>query len=202
MTKLANTPNGASEALAFLDARRSVPARQLGEPGPDEATLLRMLRSAVRVPDHGKRVPFRFLRIAGDARLALGEALVARALQRDPDAGEGAIEKDRSRFAHAPLVVAVVAVLDPGDDRIPEQERLLSAGSACFTLLQAAQACGFGATWLTGWPAYDPAIVSLLGLGAHERIVGFVHIGTPKLEAPERERPDPRALLSDWPPAS
>lgn len=202
MTKLANTPNRAAPGLAFLDSRRSVPARQLGEPGPDEATLLRMLRSAVRVPDHGKRVPFRFVRIAGDARHALGEALVARALQRDPGAGAGAVEKDRTRFAHAPLVIAVVAVLDPGDDGIPEQERLLSAGSTCFALLQAAQACGFGATWLTGWPAYDRPVASLLGLVAHERIVGFVHIGTPKLEAPERERPDPRALLSDWRPAS
>jgi nitroreductase len=58
--------------LAWLDRRRSVPARQLGEPGPDEATLLRMLRSAARVPDHGKRVPFRFLRIEGGNRRALG----------------------------------------------------------------------------------------------------------------------------------
>ncbi|MEP6633284.1 MAG: hypothetical protein ABJA62_03665, partial [Luteimonas sp.] len=45
-------------ALQTLDARRSVPAKQLGEPGPDNAALERMLRSAVRVPDHGKRVPF------------------------------------------------------------------------------------------------------------------------------------------------
>lgn len=198
MTKLANTPSRPVSALDFLDARRSVPARQLGDPGPDQATLLRMLRSAVRVPDHGKRVPFRFVRIAGRARHALGEALMARTLQRDPDAGDSAIEKDRHRFAHAPLVIAVLAVLDPGDDKIPEQERLLSAGSVCFALLQAAQASGFGATWLTGWPAYDRAILSLLGLGTHERIAGFIHIGTPKLEAPERERPDPRALLSDW----
>ena len=201
VTKAAVNPNGSSDALDFLDARRSVPAKQLGEPGPDEATLLRMLQSASRVPDHGKRVPFRFLRIAGDARLALGEALVARTRERDPEAGEGAIEKDRNRFSHAPLVIVVVAVLDAGDEKIPEQERLLSAGSVCFALLQAAQACGFGATWLTGWPAYDPAIRSLLGLDVQERIVGFIHIGTPKLEAPERERPDARDLLSDWTPA-
>ena len=53
----------------------------------------------------------------------------------------------------------------------------------------------------TGWAAYDPAILQLLGLGNDERITGFIHIGTPKLEAPERERPDPAALLSDWTPA-
>ena len=201
VTKAAVNPNGLSDALDFLDARRSVPAKQLDEPGPDEATLLRMLQSASRVPDHGKRVPFRFLRIAGDARLALGEALVARTRERDPDAGDGAIEKDRNRFSHAPLVIVVVVILDADDEKIPEQERLLSAGSVCFALLQAAQACGFGATWLTGWPAYDPAIRSLLRLDMQERIVGFIHIGTSKLEAPERERPDARDLLNDWTPA-
>lgn len=184
--------------LEVLDARRSVPAKQLGEPGPDAPTLLRMLRSAVRVPDHGKRVPFRFLRITGDARQALGEALVARTLELQPEAPESAIDKDRHRFSHAPLVIAVVAVFDADDTQIPEQERLLSAGSVCFALLQAAQALGFGASWLTGWPAYDAKILRLLGLGPQERIAGFVHIGTPKLEAPERERPDPASLLSDW----
>jgi len=177
--------------------RRSVPARQLREPGPDDATLLRMLQSAVRVPDHGKRVPFRFLRIRGEARARLGEALAARALELDPEASEAALDKDRQRFSHAPLVVAVVAVLDPHDDKIPELERLLSAGSVCFALLQAAQALGFGASWLTGWPAYDPAVLRLLGVGADERVVGFIHVGTPAMEAPERDRPDPAALLRD-----
>ena len=186
-----------SDLLTGLDSRRSVPSKQLSEPGPDDAVLLRMLRSAVRVPDHGKRVPFRFLRIHGDARHSLGEALVVRALERDPAAGDAAIDKDRHRFAHAPVIVAVIAKLGP-DTKIPESERFSSASCACFALLQAAQAFGFGAQWLTGWPAYDAKILELLGLGEHERITGFIHIGTPKLEAPERERPDPAALLSDW----
>lgn len=188
-----------SDPLSPLDARRSVPSKQLAAPGPDDATVLRMLRSAVRVPDHGKRVPWRLLRIRGDARLALGEALVARALERDPHAGDAIIDKDRHRFAHAPLIIAVVARLGP-DEKIPESERFSSASCVCFALLQAAQACGFGAQWLTGWPAYDSAILQLLGLAGHERIAGFIHIGTPRLQAPERDRPDPATLLSDWDP--
>ena len=195
MTISANTEH---EALAALDARRSVPAKQLDAPGPDDATLLRMLRSASRVPDHGKRVPFRFLRIAGADRDALGERLAARSLERDPGIGEGALDKDRRRFSHAPLVIVVVAVLDPQDTKIPEVERLLTAGSVCFALLQAAQALGFGGSWLSGWPAYDPDVLALLGLDTNERVAGFIHIGTPRIEAPERERPDPATLLTDW----
>ncbi|MCC8364059.1 nitroreductase [Lysobacter sp. A6] len=194
------SPPMPADELQFLNARRSVPAKQLGAPGPDEATLMRMLEAAVRVPDHGKRVPFRFLRIQGDARLALGERLAARSVERDPNAGDAAIEKDRNRFAHAPLVIAVIASLGP-DEKIPASERFSCSALVCFALLQAAQACGFGAQWLTGWPAYDEEVHRLLGIGMGEAITGFIHIGTPKLEAPERDRPDPRTLLTEWSPA-
>jgi len=186
-------------ALQVLDQRRSVPSLQLAEPGPDEETLLRMLASASRVPDHGKLVPFRFLRIAGQARHALGRFLAERSLQRDPQAPPALVEKDRQRFSHAPLVITVVARIQPRH-KVPEQEQLLTAGCVCFALLQAAQALGFGAQWLTAWMAYDPAVHQYLGLGEHERIAGFIHIGTPRQQVPERERPDPRQLLSDWTP--
>lgn len=179
-----------------LDQRRSVPAKQLQPPGPDEARLLELLATAVRVPDHGKRVPFRFIRIQGESRAALGERLAALTLQRDPDAGDGAVDKDRNRFNHAPLVLVVVAKLGP-DEKIPASERASTAACVCFSLLQAAQAEGFGAQWLTGWPAYDREVLGWLGLGEDEHVAGFIHIGTPKLEAPERDRPDPRELLED-----
>jgi nitroreductase len=186
-----------ADPAACLHARRSTPARQLGEPGPDAATLRAILRAAVRVPDHGKRVPFRFIRFAGGARMAIGERLVARTLERDPDASDAALDKERARFAHAPLVLVVVAITGP-DEKIPWTERFSTASCVCFALLQAAQSHGFGAQWLTGWAAYDDAVRATLGIAANERVAGFIHIGTPRMDAPERERPDPMALLSDW----
>ncbi len=184
-------------ALHALDARRSVPAKQLGAPGPDPATLLRMLASAVRVPDHGKLVPYRFLRITGDARHSLGAFLAERAVQRDPQVSPAQLDKDRQRFSHAPLVITVIASPRP-NPKVPEAEQLMTAGCVCFALLQAAQALGFGAQWLTAWMAFDPAVHAHLGLAEGEQIAGFIHIGTPKTAVPERERPDPAALLQDW----
>ena len=190
---------GDSTALDVLDARRSVPAMQLCDPGPDTPQLLRMLRSAVRVPDHGKRVPWRFVRIQGPARLALGEQLARRSRQRQPEASDAVIDKDRQRFSHAPVIVAVIAAQGP-DAKIPASERLLSAGCVCFALLQAAQAFGYGACWLTGWAAYDPEIRRVLGVADDEAVAGFIHIGTIRQHAPERDRPDPAGLLTDWTP--
>lgn len=156
-----------------------------------------MLQTAVRVPDHGKRVPFRFLRIEGDARHALGDILSRRSRERDPSASDSVIDKDRQRFSFAPVIITVIARQGP-DEKIPAQERLLTAGCVCLALLQAAHAMGFGAQWLTSWAAYDPVIRATLGLADDEVVAGFIHIGTPQAEAPERERPDAAALLTDW----
>lgn len=191
--------SGIMDELDFLHRRRSVPSRLLAAPGPDDDQLSAMLTAAVRVPDHGRLVPWRFLRIRGDARLALGELLAARALERDPAAPAAAIEKDRQRFSFAPVIVAVIGRPLPGH-KVPVQEQLLSGGAVCFALLQAAQAMGFGAQWLTGWAAYDPVVTARLGLADGETVLGFIHVGTAGETAPERLRPDPRDLLADWTP--
>jgi nitroreductase len=182
----------------FLYHRASVPAKLLGEPGPSASELEQLLTLAVHVPDHGRLTPWRFIRIAGEARQAFGDRLAALTQSRNPDAEPALIEKDRRRFSHAPLVLAVVARLTPGH-KIPEQEQLLSAGCACFSLLLGAEALGYGAQWLTGWPAYDPTVAQCLGLEQHERVIGFVHIGTATEPAVPRPRPDAMALLSDCP---
>jgi nitroreductase len=183
--------------LAPLFSRHSTPSRLLAEPGPDRDQLAALLAAAVHVPDHGKLTPWRFIRIHGPARARLGEQLAIRQRERDPGAPQAVIDKDRERFNFAPLVITVVACLTPGH-KVPEQEQLLSAGCVCFSLLQAAQALGFGAQWLTGWAAYDPQITQSLGLGEDERIIGFIHIGTAREAAPERPRPDPIQRMVDW----
>jgi len=149
--------------IKMLNQRRSTPSRTLRGPGPDAEEVRQMLTSALRVPDHGKLAPWRFLKIQGDTRLALGNLLASRALELDANAPDAVIEKDRARFSFAPLIITVIARLTP-NHKVPEQEQILSGGAVCFALLQAAQGLGYGAQWLTGWAAYDPVITKRLGV--------------------------------------
>ena len=56
-------------------------------------------------------------------------------------------------------------------------------------LLHACRAHGFGAVWLSGWPSYHPAVLNRLGLASHERLAGFVHVGSESQAQDERPRP-------------
>lgn len=178
-----------NESLARLQQRRSIPARWLGEPGPSREEIETLLTVAARVPDHGKLVPWRFVLIEGEGRLRLGEVL-AEAFQADnPGAEAEKVAAERERFAHAPLVVAVVSRVKP-HVKIPDWEQILSAGAVCMNLLNAATALGYGAVWLTGWAAFDRRVLDALGLSPEERIAGFVHIGTAAEKPTDRARPD------------
>ena len=186
------------QPLDFLNSRRSMPSRQLGEPGPDEQQLQQLLAAAIRVPDHGKLAPWRLLLIRGQARARLGERLAEIHQRNHPDAPPAVLLKDRERYAFAPLIIAVVARIDAQHPKIPAQEQLLSAGCVAYNLLLGAQALGFAAQWLTGWAAYDAQAAAVFGLAAHERIIAFVHIGTAPESAPERSRPPLAGLIDEW----
>jgi nitroreductase len=184
-----------NDSISRLLQRRSVPPRWLGEPGPGEQDLETLLKVASRVPDHGKLVPWRFILIQGEARQRLGD-LLATAFQADnPDAGEEKVTAERERFAHAPLVVAVVSRVVP-HVKIPDWEQVLSAGAVCMNLLNAATFLGYGASWLTGWAAFDRRVLDALGLKPDERIAGFVHIGTAKETPGDRDRPSLDAIVT------
>lgn len=181
------------EALDFLLTRRSRPPKLFTAPGPDREALLQLLTAAARVPDHGKLEPWRFIVLAGDGRARFAAAIRARAAAADGlDADKGALA-----FEQAPLAVAVVATPKPSD-KIPAIEQTLSTGAVALSLVNAALAAGWGAAWLSGWPAYDrPLLEGELGLATDEWLAGFVFIGTCTTPPPERPRPD-LATLVTW----
>jgi nitroreductase len=187
-----------AQALAFLRNRRSVPAARLQPPGPDAQQLREIIATALRVPDHGKLTPWRLIVFSGDAGARYGAALAELHARVDPGVAAAKLAKDRERFAHSPVVLAVIARIDAAITKVPEQEQLLSAGCLAFNLLLAAQAAGFAAQWLTGWSCYDRDAAALLGLSAHERAIAYIHIGSRGDEPPERIRPAVDQVAGAW----
>lgn len=181
------------ETLALLATRRSVSPQTLTAPGPDAEQLAELLRLATRVPDHGKLFPWRFVVLEGAAKARFVERLrVMASRQEQREKAEAVLAK----IATPPTTVAVISALQEG--KIPAWEQELSAGAVCMTLLIAAHAMGFGASWITDWYAFDPEALALLGVGAGERVAGFIHIGTPGETPLERVRPDVEALTRPW----
>ena len=175
-------------ALDFLLTRRSRPAKTLTAPAPDHDALVPLLTAAARSPDHGKLEPWRFLVLRDAALQRVASAVAVRGAELGKP--ESDIERVRRAFADSPLCVAVIE--SPKEsEKIPEIEQTYSAGAACLALLNAALAAGWGANWLTGFAAYDrPLVETELGLAGHERVAGFIHIGTESVAPPDRPRPD------------
>lgn len=194
MSELNNRDEGTIE---FLLSRRSTVARMMDGPGPDDADLRKILESGMRVPDHGRLTPWRFIVIRGDARETIGDVIAASFKKNNPDAIEEQIEMEQERLTRAPVVVAVLSKVHRGH-KIPEWEQILSAGAACQTMLIAAQSMGYAAQWLTEWYAYDADVKAAVGAEADDEIAGFVYFGNEMAEATERARPDYDDIVSEW----
>ena len=181
-------------ALAFLKSRRSRPAKLFTHPVPTRDQLEEILTAATRVPDHGKLEPWRLVVLQGTAFRRLADLAEARAKELDGDAEK--ISKGRGQYDLGKLAVVVIAAPKPSP-KIPPVEQLLSAGALCFSIVNAAEAAGWGANWLTGWPAHDATFAArAFGCTEGETVAGIVHIGTPAEDGPDRPRPDLTRLVT------
>lgn len=182
------------DALAFLLTRRSRPAKTLTGPVPDREALTVLLTAAARTPDHGKLEPWRFIVLEKPALARLAAQIPAKGAALG--IADDKIAKAIAQYGNADLAVAVVSS-PKSSDKVPALEQLYSAGAVCLSLLNACLAAGWGANWLSGWASHDADFVQEhLGLAAHERIAGFIHIGTETNTPPDRPRPDLDAITT------
>jgi nitroreductase len=184
-------------ALDLLLGRRST--NLLLEPAPEGAELDLILDAGLRAPDHGRLRPWRFILIRGAHRKAWADRVAEAAKARDPANGEAIGERYRGWVARTPLIIAVGVEVKAGN--IPEIEQVLSAGAAAMNMLNAIHMLGYGAMWVTGLNAYDPAINRLLGFEAPSRLVGFLGVGTPRplpADAPTPARPAREQHTTEW----
>ena len=190
--------NDRSSTISLLETRRSGKPREMTAPGPSDDELQRMLRLAMRVPDHGKLAPWRFFIVGKDQREDLA-VLLHKALQAEEECAGPAHHEKEDEFARQGEALVVVVSSPTSDHKIPVWEQQLSAGAAAMNLLTAAHAMGYVAGWLTGWRAYSP-MVNAAFAGPGERIAGFIFIGSPGRELEERQRPNPAEIIRKWTP--
>lgn len=186
-----------SPGLAALLARASVPPRQLAAPAPDAAAITRAVAAALRAPDHGGLKPWRFVVVEGPARGALGEVLAASLARRDPAAPPERLDLERAKPLRAPLVIVAGAVLRHGH-KIPVWEQEAAAAAGTMNLLNALDAQGFGAIWLSSAALRDPEVKAALGFATSDALLGWIYAGTPEGDRPRPPAGDPAAHWRRW----
>ncbi len=193
MTKL----NDTISLLAFLKSRKSASAKAMTGPGPSSDQLTEILEIAVRVPDHGKLAPWRFIVFEGEARAKVGDGFAQVWAAQNPNHGLESLNYQRGLFMRAPVVLAVVSTA-AAHGKIPLWEQQMSAAAVCYNVVLAATALGFAAQWQSDWVVYDEAAKSVIGVNAAEKIAGLIYIGQSSVPLEDRPRPDALALLTRW----
>ncbi len=192
------SPSPNQALVDFLSQRRSSKVITIDPAsGPSDAELKDILSLAVRVPDHGKLAPWRFLIIAGDKRAELGTKLanLMKAKSNNMDAAHFEIESQR--FLRGHTIVALIS--SPKESiKAPIWEQELSAGALGHNLILSCNGYGYSATWLSEWPMFDDDARQIFGLSAHERLAGFFYIGKTNISPIERGRPKIAELVQYW----
>ena len=193
-----NAPVGVdarAEALRLLLTRFSISPKHLGEPGPSDEELSMIALAALRGPDHNKLIPFRFVVARGEALERLAELFVDYGRRRGKT-GE-VLEAERVRAMQAPVVVAVIARIENGNNDVPPYEQWACVGGAISNALTALHIMGYAGKMLSGVRAADPVIE-----GAYckegEKLLGWISMGTPKGPAKPRGEIDPALIMSSF----
>ncbi len=191
LSTLASTPEGAA-ALRLLLTRYSVSPKHLREPGPTDDELWAMAMAALRAPDHNKRIPYRFVVARGEGLERLAALFEDYGRRRGKEGEE--LARERERAMQAPVVIAVIARIDPRDEEVPPHEQWASVGGAISNALTALHFMGYAGKMVSGARASDPAIVAAW-CGEGETLVGWISAGTPKGPAKPRGEVDASGIL-------
>jgi len=144
-----------------------------------------MFQAALRSPDHGRLQPYRFIVIEQDKMTELSRLL--KSAVHELNLGEERLKKAENLATRAPMIIGVVAKIDPNIKKVPEWEQLLCAGCATYAIQLAANALGFKNVWVSG-PWLDGSdLRQAFQCQSQDKIIGFLMIGSAE-DKLEREK--------------
>ncbi|SDL36392.1 Nitroreductase [Catalinimonas alkaloidigena] len=170
------TPEQVNE---LIHERRSIfPKFYTGEP-VDEAIIRQLLENANWAPTHKFTEPWRFQVFTGAAL----ERIFTKMADMYPDKA--------TKLLGMPEVVshliAIIMHRDP-NQAIPEVEEIAAVSCAVQNMYLTATAYDLGAYWSTGNGTYSEVMKQYLGLGEHDRLMGFFFVGHHNMKNPKSIR--------------
>lgn len=209
-------PMDAAELAVFarelIHSRQNVSPKRLVEPGPSPTELHDFLATAGAAPDHGTLMPWRFVVVPAERRMALAEAFARSLQERDPLATTEQIDAAREKAYRAPFLMLAIVRLQakpgdtlhtpaPDDDNyeaiVCDAERLVSLGCAIQNIILAAHAAGFGSGLTSGQAMRSAPLRALFSLTNDEQAVCCINLGTVSKHRPIRLRPGVTDYVSE-----
>ncbi len=142
-----------------------------------------MVAAAGRVADHGSLRPWRLIELRGHARARLGRAIADAEHKQDPS----------TKPLRAPLLIAVVSSRR-ASEKVPGWEQDAVASGVAHMLSLLLDEAGWGVMWRTGHYTRSEPVARMLGLGRHERLLGWLYVGGKPPRAPGKGDGAPRLI--------
>jgi nitroreductase len=174
----------------LIKSRRSIFPNQYTGEKVDNAIIKQMLENANWAPTHKLTEPWRFVVFSGDGLKKLA-AFQGACYKRATEAN-GTFKEDRyQNLLVKPLECShIIAIGMKRDEKksLPEWEELGAVFCAVQNMYLTATAYGIGCYISTGGITNFEEAKEFFGLGAHDKLCGFLNIGVPKGDLPQGKR--------------
>jgi len=145
--------------------------KSFGPDGVPDDVLLELLELARWAPNHHRTNPWRFRILGPESHARLKEA-----------AGPA----EAPKLDRGPTLVVASATLT--GDLIQDEEDICATACAIYAILLGAHARGLAGYWRTPRVLRTRTGREAIGVGDDERVLGLIHLGTPRIEPPVPDR--------------
>ncbi|MFW5700819.1 MAG: nitroreductase family protein [Cyclobacteriaceae bacterium] len=174
----------------LIKNRRSIyPNMYTGEQVPDQV-IEQMLENANWAPNHRLTEPWRFVVFKGTGlkKLADFQAELYRQISLSNDEFK---QDNYDKLASKPLSASHIIAIGMHRDeknRLPEIEEIEAVACAVQNMALTAEVYRVGCYWGSGGITYYDEAKEFFGLGANDKLLGFLYVGVPKIRPPRGRR--------------
>ena len=194
--------NTVYQAVAETIRQRRTVKQFLPQPVP-RALVEELIELAVWAPNHRLTEPWRFYVLEDAAKAELGTIAAQITVEKILGSGGELVtatrkgEEAAATWRAVPTLLYVTALRDANPEMDEENYGAVCCALQNFAL--AAHAAGIGTSWSSGAVAAAPALHTLTGAGANERMVGLIRVGwLDPVSVPPKSRRQAGSSLTVW----